>query len=107
MPITFIIINRNTYEYEYKQLINRTLDRLRRLGKESNYWLKKSEAEEKYGNDKVMIRLIKILHNQIFNEYKEPYGALLDKYNITKSCYRKDACATLSKLGRKVYREFE
>ena len=54
-----------------------------------------------------MIRLIKTLHNQIFKEYKEAYGALLDKYNITKSCYRKDACATLSKLGRKVYREFE
>ena len=106
MP-TFNIINRNTYTYEYKQLKNRTSDRLRGLGKESNQWLKKSEAEEKYGNDKVMIRLIKTLHNQIFKEYKEAYGALLDKYNITKSCYRKDACATLSKLGRKVYREFE
>jgi len=100
-------IIKKTYKYEYEQLIKITLDRLRGLGKESNYFLKKSEAEEKYGNDKVMIKSIKKLHNQIFNEYKERYGALLDKYNITKSCYRQKAVERLKQLSRKVYREFE
>ena len=95
-----------TYETEKESLHKKTIERLMGLGKNSDYWFKKSVIEERYRGDKKKLREIKKLHKTIFEEYKNEYGALLDKYNYSKSCYRQKAKSNLYYINILAYKKF-
>jgi hypothetical protein len=95
-----------TFETEKERLHKKTIERLMGLGKNNDYWFKKSVIEERYRGDKKKLREIKKLHKTIFEEYKNEYGALLDKYNYSKSCYRQKAKSDLDYIKKLAYKKF-
>ena len=95
-----------TYKTEKERLHKKTVERLMGLGKNSDYWFKKSVIEERYRGDKKKLREIKKLHKTIFEDYKNEWGALLDKYNYSKSCYRQKAKSNLDYIKKLAYNKF-
>ena len=72
------------YREQKKELDEKTLNMI--LKEDKDILLKPSEVD-----DPKQTKKIKKLYKKVFETYKKSYGDLLDKYDFSKSNYRKDA----------------
>lgn len=88
------------YREQKKELDEKTLNMI--LKEDKDILLKPSDVDDPKQSKK-----IKKLYKKVFETYKKSYGDLLDKYNFSKSTYRKDASNNFSMFIKRARKEIK